>query len=228
MRQQTLNMSTFAEVVKYLRRSKSRKATDADLQTSGTLTNPLKYNGTLTKSRPIQRIPVCIVLPAFSYTIDNIPELIGGLLFQYNFTNPGGSFYITKVDPVTAPQGFLTVKWRVGSTVHRYKLTPGLFISAHPNGGKMSFEPEDYSNQKVPANCVFEWWLNILPGYSEPIGLENAFRVTTGLLALPTTPDELSVDLPITQTVLGRPDLGTPLPANLPFDNTNIAWLDNP
>lgn len=219
-------MSDFAEIQRRLLLRKSRKATAQDLQTSAGLQNPLKYESYNGPARDIKLIPVYLVLPAFSYTFADIPELIPGLLFQYNFTAPF-DFYILNKHITNAPQGFLTVKWRVGNTCYRYKLTPGLFTGNITGNGKIKHPFRDYENQKVKKNCVFEWWLNNLPGFSEPIGMIESFPLLTSELAVPDSPDQISVEIPVGAPVT-RQDMVLPLPHTLPFDNTINAWLDNP
>lgn len=212
-------MSTFQDVQKYLRRIKGRKATDADLQNSNVLPDPTKYDGKRTRTRDIKWISTCIVLPVFSQDFSATSRVFR-LMFQYNvaFTS---NFYILNsgdLDFVIKTRNcFITVKWRVGTTVFRYMLTP---TNVYFNPVKI----EQYTNKLIGANCVFEVWSARNSAF--PSGITQPLKIKTSLLSIPNTPDDLELDFNANPP-LQLATIGVNLPEILPYNQPDIVWNNN-
>lgn len=199
-------MGDFSQIRDRLDIRKARLLTDQEADTS--FPRVSKYR-TLLKSRPITKVPVNIVLPAF--TNGFIIYWYGQLAYQYNVSAPR-DFYIKRVQNPDGLYGILCVKWRVGTQVHRYML--------YPYENQELYKFDAYDKHLVKKNCCFELW-----GIFSPIVTKEVI-IETSLLDLPNNVDDVGHIYPAS-AYYNREAMGQALPENIPTDQTNIAWLDN-
>lgn len=145
------------------------------------------------------------------------------LMFQFNITF-SSDFYI--IDAATLARfstslllgGCLCVKYRVGTTVFRYKI-----LDSHGQNDNWSGFTR-YTNQLIKKNFCIEFWQD------ESIfarGITQSFNLQTSNIIQPTTTDQDNTIDDIAGTALGIDDLGVPFPIVYPIDFSNQAFLDN-
>ncbi len=140
---------------------------------------------------------------------------------QFDFTLPA-NFSIPRLPVKPVGVNFiLCIKWRVGTTVYRYKLWD------HNDG--LLYVPL-YSGQRIGKNCVLECWTI---SSSTTISLTTPLTIYTSLLhayvtrhiSCPTPPslEDATYDTACAGVSLFTP---FPLPLPLPFSSC-LYWLDN-
>lgn len=213
-------MGDFNDIVpKRLNLVSARKATLAEAQNS-----PIPFDKyyALIPTRDIKKIFTYLILPPY-LVIAGTVKYGGQLLFQYNVTASAPFYILNPIVEAPLTGLFLTVKWRVGTIVHRYLI---LGSQRYDNGTSIvdlhTFPI--YNNQLVPINCVFEFWGN-LTFFGTP-GLLNGLAVKTNWIQDPTDVDETEIDVdeaaPKTMA-----QLGYNLPFNLPQAQPLIVSTSN-
>lgn len=205
----------FDRVVKYLDLRRASKDTTHN-------TKPLL----LDRARKIKKLQDTLTIPTHTYTYAQVAaNYVPRLLFQFN-VSVGYPFSFTFESTLFgggySVAGSLFVKWRVGTTVHRYRLLVGGSVTnllAHFNNV--------YAGERIPSNCVFEFWLVAPhPILTPSVGLIRPLPLTLSRLRNPVTADDLG-----SNTGLGAPleiaDLGSNLPFAMPHSQENIVWLNN-
>lgn len=226
-------MSDFNDVVKYLRFRKGHKATPGELLSSPNQTslNPLKYES-IVKGRPIKLINTTLNFPPHTYNKPILGNrLFPRLLFQYNISLDA-NFYVLKSElnypSLYVPHGGPCIKWRNGTTVHRYKLFDGTLRANNADTGnnKVELNFTRYSNQLVPPNFVIEWWF--CPFVQQPNLIGNVFgmKFTISTLSVPMVPEQTEIALTY-NSPLEIADMGFNLPVSFPISQPDIVWLDN-
>lgn len=205
--------SSFDRVVKYLDLRRASKDTTEN-------TKPL----TLVRGRVIKKLQDTLTLPAHTY---NIGQVFGypvpRLLFQYNVT-VGYEFSLTYIAGAYTKFGQLYVKWREGTTVFRYRLNVDDPLIVSPD--RLAQQNVLYTNQRIKSNCVFEFWLTSTTP-TAPMGLTSPLILKLSRLRNPVTADDLGSNANAAEA-LEIADLGVAIPEDLPYNQANIAWLDNP
>lgn len=198
-------MSDFAHAVKYLDKTVSRKATLAEAEA-----RQFDKYYSLLNTRAIQKLHYFLTLPTKSYTYVQIQaSQWPRMLFQYNVQLPSASYILSVANPLdNLRSGMLTVKWRVGTTVTRYKLGRS-FGLPNPEG---RFSATKYANQQLPQYVVFEFWYtgtNAMFQYSA--GVRNAIEIKIAALANPANADETRKTVSVA-AALDIPTLGFAVP----------------
>jgi hypothetical protein len=201
----------FQGVVKHLDLNRASKDTIQNVK-------PL----TLNESRAIKKVQNSLVLSVKTYNpvfLNNLPRLIFqyDLSIGYNFSlslpNLGG--YVRGGD--------LFVKWRVGTTVYRYRLA----LRSNNVDFRQSLLRQffnDYTGELIPSNCVFEFWVTSTT--SLVVGVALPLHLKLSPLRNPVTADDTGSDI-ASGNPLEIADLGVALPEVLPYNQPNIAWLNN-
>lgn len=215
-------------VIKYLDIAKSKLPSRAE----AIAINPraVKHYD-LSNARSISKINTFIVLPS---NTDPDPDSIiaGRLIFQYN-VSISENFHIvdTIKTSIKLSSGFLCVRYRVGSTVHRYYLwgEEQLKTASLGNGGyRNCSDYPRYNGEIIGKNCVFEYFRmskNPAPAVVRIKGIPELL-IKTSLLINPAYAEQTSIiqGVPILHN---RTSLGFNLPQNFPVTQDNIAFLDN-
>lgn len=213
-------MASFSETVKYSSISPARKATLAEAQNANL---PFDKYYSISNSRKIDRINLTIALPAYTRALTS-GDYWGRLLSQYNIT-VGESFYIlNRIVQDSNLKGLLTVKWRVGSTVHRYGIQGNKQIVSRlipENVANFAW----YSNQLVPSKCSFEYWI-IRSEVSFLYGLASTFNIKTSLLYEPESAS-VTAELVSPDPVVVPTDVDLPITEFPVALDSNVAYLDN-
>jgi len=204
----------FDSVVKYL---DLRRATVDSTE----VTKPLS----LDKSRAIKKVQDTLLLSP--YDVGPVFFSYPRLMFQYNVTV--GYPFTFRVNPNTFTAirgGTLFIKWRVGSTVYRYRISDTI-VTRTPNTTsrwrKLKQFYVYYEGQVIPSNCVFEFWYSLT---SLVVGIQSpGVELTLSKLRNPVTPDDIGTQYP--QVKLTIADLGVALPETLPYTQDNQVWLNN-
>jgi hypothetical protein len=186
----------------------------------GTQFNTLKKYQSIVPTRAIQKIPTYIKLISPGLIIGGFftSLLPQALYIQWNIS-VGSNWYVEPpffLDGANFRIGFLTVKYRINTTVYRYVI--GGYNQGIPTNLSL------YNNQELPSNVCFEWWT--ASGEVPDTGIVNDFLVKTSLVQNPTTGDDTERILVASGPYL-RADFGFNLPVNLPIDNTIEAFLTN-
>jgi hypothetical protein len=212
-------MSDLSSVTKRLRYGLARVVTRTEAaaaQSATGSTNPDKYV-TIDPSREIKLINTFITIPAYQFMYTN--NAYGGmrLMYQWNVSISHPFYFLKSPIVNTDLDGFLAIKWRVGTTVYRY------FLYGNQFDGNLPL----YSGQKIGKYCVFEWWDSW--NDAAPIGLSIPLTFETSLLNTPATPDEQQVlitpELKITFAELWLAAL--PWSKTSQLVNSNCAFLSN-
>lgn len=122
-----------------------------------------------------------ISIPSFSYT-GIIWKQASELVVQYNYTTTK-NFVISELPIKPAAANFIIcIKFRVGTTVYRYKLwTTGTEI--------LPFAPQ-YTGQLIKKNCVIEIW-NVNDG-GITVSSASDINIATSIRTLPVALSDLS------------------------------------
>lgn len=233
-------MSSFSEVVRYLKREPARIATSADLHQSLSLINPDKYI-TRDKARAIKRVPLVFYVPNTifpSKASGNSKFIIG----QFNYSFPE-DFYITKL-PIFGDQldqlanCDLCIRYRIGTQVYRYHF--GQYIPDYMwTPSEPDFAPQ-YNKQLIKKNFVIECWIKLDTGHNAEINSAGdgnypfeytplGFRFETSLKQDPETANQ--TEAIGSNSVLVTDELFEDLPYNFPDEYINFnplgPWLDN-
>jgi len=226
-------MSSFSETLKYVNRTPARVATDADLQGSPSLVDPLKYTKR-TKSRKVDKIPLVFYVPN---TISSLIGVVSNgryIVFQYGYSF-AQNFYIAKkplfiqfLDELKNCD--LCIRYRIDDTAYRYQLNAfntgqsGLPLN-------LNFAPL-YTNQLIKKNFVIECWVQFdTPGVFDTVEINNlesslGFRFETSLRQEPSTSDQLEV-IGSASTFI-QDELYVTLPEDIPTDYNPLGpWLNN-
>lgn len=201
----------FSRVVKYLDLRKANR--DETL-----VTKPF----TLRKARAIKKVQDSLVFPITTVPWDGIPHI----LFQFNVT-VGYEFSLTNFTG-SLEGGFLFIKYREGATVTRYKLPIDSILSVAPEIVPLPlsmFYNNGYTNQRIPSNCVFEFWG--IPYFMANPGIVSPVTLQLSKLRNPAYPEDQGTNTDIADALF-IDDLGVDLPENLPYNQDNQVWLDNP
>lgn len=228
-------MSSLIEATKYLTIKPARIANAAEMaaaQSASGSANLDKYS-TIDASRSLETVPVVITLPAHQQLYEPIINVFNRLMFQYNLVMPSAFYFIDPLilvvpDAYNYKYFYVTIKWRVGSTVYRYWLygqrnTPRKIVNI----------PEMYAGQLIQPNCVFEVWNTFYIdtpwlGDLELFGPPNDLQFKTSLLRVPETADVRNVAANIS-TIYDIVDSGLtpPLAQGESFAQPSVAFLDN-
>lgn len=234
-------MSSFSDSTKYINRQAARIATEADLQSSLSLIDPLKYTKRL-KSRLIKKVPFVFYIP---------DTIVAGkatmqkqfVFFQFGYSFPA-DFYITK-QPLLADALNQTVncdlfiRYRIGDTIYRYHI--GQYVNPLPAiywYNAESFAPI-YTSQLIKKNFVIECFVksdfggNIEISSAGQGGVSSDYtpyglRFEVGLLTDPSTSDKLEEIG--SNSVLIKDELFLDMSgyAALPLNFNPLGpWLDN-
>lgn len=203
-------MSDFPNISRRLVIKPARQVTAIE---AANMWTPVTKYLNLKSSRSIGLINTHLILPAVTY---NTGIYKGSVVFQYNFA-VGNDFYFmnaAQLNPFL--NGCLTVKYRRGNFTYRYFLYGNLSM-------KLNFPYKLYKKQLIKANCSFEFFFNNASGI---IGLPTALNLKTSIQSVPADGNQKEIDIYPSQ-LFTHNDMGTALPAQLSFDNTDAAWLDN-
>jgi len=213
-------MSDFQQVTKYLDISK----TSRDLTVN---TKPLS----ISKARRIQKIPYTIVLVANVVSATPQPRFPAHIVFQYNVTVTLpvriANYGILRTSPASFLIGntHMCVKWRVGETVTRYRLTEANITSSQELA-QLDGVPW-YAGEEIPENFVIEIWRRAF-NPTNPfivIGLLQDFVIETDRYVLPADAEELTSVL---ATVEATEDIFSTMPEDIPtVYGENSAWITN-
>lgn len=220
-------MSDFTTALKYLDYQKSRVAT---LDEASHTPLPFdKYYG-LVKARDIKKIFSFITLPrtVFPYPSGGLHKLMG----QFNVTLPG-DFYILNANTTPVSENvmdcYVTVKWRVGTTVYRYVLS--ISNRAYAPWTNYVYGTPFYTNQRIGAECCFEIWRDSIfsPKFvgATEFGIQEEIALMTSFFRNPATPEELSVELDQADNFKTVDDIGFTMPAPMDIDQPTIIWNNN-
>jgi hypothetical protein len=190
------------------------------------------WNKTAAKARELKKVFTYLTLP--DYLITGVGAIVPPslavwprLLFQYNVTL-SHNFYIVEQPAFQSNwhpyfvNGSLTVKWRVGSTVHRYRLAGAIGVTT-----QNIFFPR-YNGELIGKNCCFEFWFT---GYNVLINPKRAgtlqdFVMRTSITSIPISESitriDVLADLP---EFLGT--LGNEVPEVVPTPQDDLTYLDN-
>lgn len=215
-------MSDLNSVTKRLTYSKCREATAAE----ATNASPkfLKYYGRK-KCRTIEKIPSTIRIAAFvigppAYS----PGMDYGLPFlQYNYSF-GESFFVAKVSAPNLSNCFVTIKYRIGTTVYRYLIIGTQYEINAPAVQQHAFPT--YNNERIPSNFCLEFWVRTGDGLA--IGFNTDIIITTSKLNVPATGDVITYEVPCVAAYL-PPSMALAIPFTpaQTVDNSNVAFLTN-
>jgi hypothetical protein len=216
-------MGNFNDIVpKRLNLVPARQATLAEAQTAPV---PFDKFYHLIPSRPIEKIRTSLFLPAFTLQAANI-KYNGQMLFQYNVVAPAPFYILNDIIETMALSSsgkFVTIKWRVGTTVYRYFIWGSQLMSI--GGALVNIHAFPlYSNQLVPVNCVFEFWGKTI-GFGTQ-GLNSGLEIKLNYLQDPNTPDQTSVSINAAAPY-DYVALGNNLPVALPIVQPLIAFNSN-
>lgn len=208
---------SFSQITKYLDYIRGSRNTSRD-----------KSRG---KARSIKKLNYVFTLDAV--TLD--PVVKATLLQQVNFIMPA-EFSIIKIEQGTeiiARPAVMCIRYRVGSTVYRYRLPS----YADPSNNAIadaalpfteSVQAPVYAGQTIQPNFCIEYW-----GFYTGSGVLNSrcasWQYTTSLLVNPSTPEQTSPIIYTTGTVVDRSALvvtltDEPIPTTY---NTAEQWLNN-
>jgi len=220
-------MSDFNDVTKHLDIVPSRKAAKDEALNNNV---PFDKYYDIQKTRRIEKLNKKIQLAAFQIEVLRF-NIIS---YQYNVSMPQDFYLLNPIEEFIGKhlECVVTVRWRVGSVVHRYDISTALENQYYKFRSLVDFE--FYNKQKIGKNCVFEVWFIGVPPLVVPQGISSDVTLSTSLLVNPATADD-------TLSVIGSPvlknfaalALDVP-PSAPPFDpwifplsNTNMAWLTN-
>jgi hypothetical protein len=230
-------MGNFNEIVpRRINIAPAREATLAEAQSA-----PIpfdKYYRYL-PTREIGKLRTYFILSANLVSIANYLYL-GRLMFQYNVIAPK-PFYI--LNQPRTNQEFpcvLTVKWRVGTTVHRYFLEgwqqlvqqisfiPPLPPHNYHINNTTAFPI--YGNQLIPVNCVFECWSSSFFTFGPPnCGLKDNYKMEISLRTDPNTPDDIENDIIVSNPIDVLGTQYTTFPIIYPLNAwPQVVYNDNP
>lgn len=221
-------MSDFSQAVKYLDLDRASKDETLNLK-------PL----TLNKARALKKVQDYLTIPAHFYAAADVPDNYPGrMLFQYN-VSVGYNFSFS-IQPFASPfvevgaaAGSLFIKYRVNDTVFRYRLPVGGAILTTIQFGQPSIQylnwngyNNNYVNQIIGANFCIEFWVARID-FDPFIGLLNDITFKLSRLRNPLDADDVGVTTGNVGPALELVDLGVNLPEALPYNQANIAWLNN-
>lgn len=206
-------MSDFQKAVSYLDYVKSRQATKTEAANSP---NRFDKYYSFAKTRDIKKIPGVFYLPEH-YEVTGDTNQVGFIVFQYNVTLSEPVYILNAPALLTYDGGvrfqncFLCIRWRVGNTVYRYRLTD--------IRDEFGFEGifgyfNTYTNQLVPVNFVIEYWIKWDVNVLSPQVGSVLTRMVTSIEVNPQTADEIEHVL-VTPTFV-RDELFVALPETIP------------
>lgn len=179
---------------------------------------------TLKAARGITKVGIAFEIPLLTGT-----NLRRKILQQINYTMTA-PFKIRKIIPLYDVTTFgvasLTIRFRQGQTVHRYRLDfSQSSVVRDFIVNNTAVQASLYNGEVIQPNFCIEVW-----GVAD-IGLYSfgPFDVVTSRLRVPNTECESNYSLDIDGAVLTRADLVQPMPETLPVDyGASSVWLDNP
>lgn len=213
-------MGNFNDIVpKRLNLVPARQATLLEAQTA-----PIPFDKyyTIVPTRDIKKIITYLDLPAFTLPA-NYSKYTGQLLWQYNIVAPVPFYILNAITIFPNIGGTLTVKWRVGNTVHRYFIfgTQQYTTNAGEIVDVQTFPK--YINQLIPVNCSFEFWS--IP-FVVALGLQTPYKLMLNLLTDPPDVDTKRFDIIEAAPILNV-TMGNNLPFNMPIAQPILAYNSN-
>lgn len=230
-------MGNFNEIVpRRINISPAREATLAEAQSA-----PIPFDKyyRYRPTREIGKLKTFFILTA--NTIDfATAEYFGRLMFQYNVIAPK-PFYILNLPRTNKSFScVLTVKWRVGTTVHRYFIE-GWQQYVHTVFPVPPLPPYNddvhnitafpiYGNQLVPVNCVFECWCAPYQSFGPLIhGLHDNYKLEISTRIDPATPDDIENDILVSSPIDVIGTQHTVFPIVYPLNAwPDVVYDDNP
>lgn len=196
-------------------------------------TQDTTYDKSRLFGRDIKKIPYVVVVPTFSMVAGDVGisvpysdhKFAGCMAIQYNYTAPRSFKFLKYKLDAAAPKTFRTpvvsVRYRVGTTVTRYKFPEFQYIDDYYDNINCAF----YSGQLIQPNFCIEFWT----GYTDnsfPLAF-NKRRLTTNLLKVPSSVDEKEI-LIETVEIVPRLTLQKLMPETLPVVyGASSSWLTN-
>lgn len=205
-------MAFFPSIAKKFR---AVKATDVDQKQAYDWTRAARGTSVATTLEDQGKL---LTIPA--YTLNYTPYR-RQQLFQFNVTNTEPFYFINLAVLARSTYlagGCLCVKYRVGTTVYRYKLLD--YTSA---SDWSYFTP--YTNQVIKENFCIEFYANALGvgDYGMLGTIPFLLSTKVSISEFDQGPDYLTVTAP----PLLRSDIGVALPEDLPYNQPNAVWQTN-
>lgn len=181
------------------------------------------------KVRNISKLKTFINVPAVDYIFDDLIDMYGRLMHQFNVSMPYNFRILNPVvygDNVRS-YGVFTVKYRVGTTVKRYVLW-GITQEINDDliGKKTYLDFPIYNGELIGKNCCFEFWA-LSPDLVLDINAHPAFKLETSILTDPTTVNETEIVYSAGNPLYRNNLVAEDLPETVPTNQITLAWLDN-
>lgn len=186
------------------------------------------------KGRAIKKIPWKFTVPATSNDLTTLGIIEGCLLQQFNYTAPHSfrlldAFMIRQFQSATVIP-LVCVKWRVGSTVHRYMLPYAESTQNIIANYNSKVQAPLYNRERILPNFTIELWSHYLnyqiPSFARTVATDLTV-LTTSLLSIPDNSDSLDDSFNVEETIM-RATLVSTFPEALPTVTTdNSSWLTN-
>lgn len=229
-------MSNINERIKRLDIYPARLPTQSEIEAGDSMAgrNSLgKINLLVGPARDIKKIPVYLRLPSVGlHNINSVQQLDTSrrLVYQWNLTF-GSHFVIDRWTNLLNNNNLqycgLCIKWRVGTDVFRYDLSPVpptvIFPSVLPRFNVFDY----YAYQVIPSNfCIELWGYPPFPFIAQQFGTLGDIIIPTYERVLPNDGDE-TIRYITAGDAYNIAQLGNAVPETLPDQQDNLAFLSN-